>query len=184
MVDALHQRTTRAHVSSERFAFGCGLRESLVFCRPLHKLMDADDDRHDATHHRPARRSVWSNDRDHAETIWLIALIVMGYVSVWTLSGVLLQLLYWLFGAVVGRIVANGAPAPIAGGVLLAIAGLYQFSMLKHACLQQCRSPMSFLRSRWQGGNEFLQALRIGLEHGAFCVGCCWSLMLLIRGGC
>jgi predicted metal-binding membrane protein len=62
----------------------------------------------------------------------------------------------------------------------LAVAGLYQFSSLKYACLDKCRSPLTFLTSRWQGGNETAQALRIGVEHGLFCVGCCWSLMLLM----
>src|SRR5215813_3098251 len=68
----------------------------------------------------------------------------------------------------------------ISAAVILTIAGLYQFSSLKYACLDKCRSPLSFLVSRWQGGNESAQALRIGLEHGLFCVGCCWSLMLLM----
>ena len=64
--------------------------------------------------------------------------------------------------------------------LILLIAGLYQFSSLKYACLEKCRSPLSFLTSRWRGGNESLQALRLGAEHGLFCVGCCWSLMLLM----
>jgi predicted metal-binding membrane protein len=64
--------------------------------------------------------------------------------------------------------------------MILTIAGLYQFSSLKYACLDKCRSPLSFLMSRWRGGNESAQALRIGVEHGLFCVGCCWSLMLLM----
>jgi predicted metal-binding membrane protein len=62
----------------------------------------------------------------------------------------------------------------------LTIAGFYQFSSLKYACLTKCRSPLSFLTSRWQGGNESAQALRIGVEHGLYCIGCCWSLMLLM----
>src|SRR5262249_27217787 len=70
--------------------------------------------------------------------------------------------------------------AAISGAVLLAAAGLYQFSSLKYACLDKCRSPLSFLTSRWQGGNKSVQSLRIGIEHGLFCVGCCWSLMLLM----
>ena len=68
----------------------------------------------------------------------------------------------------------------LSGAIILTIAGLYQFSSLKYACLEKCRSPLSFLTSRWQGGNESVQALRIGVEHGLFCVGCCWSLMLLM----
>jgi predicted metal-binding membrane protein len=68
----------------------------------------------------------------------------------------------------------------VSGAVILTIAGLYQFSSLKYACLDKCRSPLSFITSRWQGRNESAQSLRIGVEHGLFCVGCCWSLMALM----
>ncbi len=112
--------------------------------------------------------------------MWLIALLVFGYLAVWTVSGLLLQLVYWSCGSAVARMLGSDASPSVMGALLLAGAGAYQFSPLKQACLDQCRSPMSFLRSRWQGGNESMQALRIGVEHGAFCVGCCWSLMLLM----
>jgi predicted metal-binding membrane protein len=62
----------------------------------------------------------------------------------------------------------------------LAIAGAYQFAGLKNRCLMRCRSPESFIRRRWQGSRETLQSLRIGVENGIFCVGCCWSLMLVM----
>ncbi len=64
---------------------------------------------------------------------------------------------------------------------LLLIAGAYQWTPLKHACLRQCRSPIGFLMGRWRSGSA--GALRMGLEHGAFCVGCCWVLMLLLFAG-
>ena len=65
------------------------------------------------------------------------------------------------------------------GGVLLLAAGLYQLTPLKQACLKHCRSPLQFILTRWRGG-----AFRMGMEHGAFCVGCCWFLMgLLFFGG-
>jgi predicted metal-binding membrane protein len=70
---------------------------------------------------------------------------------------------------------------PRAGGALLLIAGLYQFTGLKHACLRACRSPIGFLTSRWRGGTA--GALRMGVEHGLVCVGCCWALMLLLFVG-
>jgi predicted metal-binding membrane protein len=118
--------------------------------------------------------------QDRSTAVWLIALLVFGYLAVWTVSGLLLQLVYWSCGSAVARMLGNDASPSVMGALLLAGAGAYQFSPLKQACLDQCRSPMSFLRSRWQGGNESMQALRIGVEHGAFCVGCCWSLMLLM----
>jgi predicted metal-binding membrane protein len=67
----------------------------------------------------------------------------------------------------------------IAGGVLLA-AGGYQFSPLKYRCLDECRSPLGFLMNRWHARYERREAFSIGVAHGLFCVGCCWSLMLVM----
>ena len=64
---------------------------------------------------------------------------------------------------------------------LLLAAGVYQWTPLKHACLRQCRSPIGFLMGRWRSGSA--GALRMGLQHGTFCVGCCWVLMLLLFAG-
>ena len=65
--------------------------------------------------------------------------------------------------------------------ILLLAAGIYQWTPLKHACLRQCQSPIAFLMGRWRNGSS--GALRMGLEHGAACVGCCWALMLLLFAG-
>ena len=68
------------------------------------------------------------------------------------------------------------------GGVILLAAGLWQLTPLKGVCLRHCRSPLSFLAQQWRHGR--LGAFRMGLEHGAYCVGCCWFLMgLLFFGG-
>jgi predicted metal-binding membrane protein len=64
---------------------------------------------------------------------------------------------------------------------LLLLAGLYQWTPLKHACLRQCRSRIGFLMGRWRPGSS--GAFRMGLVHGASCVGCCWALMLLLFAG-
>jgi predicted metal-binding membrane protein len=64
---------------------------------------------------------------------------------------------------------------------LLLVAGVYQWTPLKHACLRQCRSPIGFLMGRWRNGSS--GAFRMGLEHGASCIGCCWALMLLLFAG-
>ena len=66
-------------------------------------------------------------------------------------------------------------------GICLLIAGAYQWTPLKHACLRACRSPMGFLMGRWRSG--WSGAFRLGVEHGAYCVGCCWALMLLLFAG-
>ena len=74
------------------------------------------------------------------------------------------------------------AISPVLGGAILIAAGLYQWTPLKDACLGLCRSPVAFIMGHWRpdtGG-----AFRMGVEHGAFCVGCCWALMgLLFVGG-
>ncbi len=70
----------------------------------------------------------------------------------------------------------------VLGGVLLTAAGTWQLTPLKQACLKHCRSPLHFITHRWRKGH--VGALRMGLEHGAFCLGCCWFLMgLLFYGG-
>jgi len=118
--------------------------------------------------------------RGRATAAWLLAILLFGYVSVWVLVGVGLQVVSWLLGAAAERVAWSAAAPRISAAAILSIAGLYQFTSLKYACLEKCRSPLSFLISHWRGGNESLQALRLGAMHGLFCVGCCWSLMLLM----
>ena len=60
------------------------------------------------------------------------------------------------------------------------VAGLYQFSPLKYRCLDECRSPLGFVLNRWRGVAERREAFGLGIAHGLFCVGCCWSLMLVM----
>jgi predicted metal-binding membrane protein len=64
------------------------------------------------------------------------------------------------------------------GGSLLLAAGVFQWSPLKYACLNHCRSPMGFVMTSWREGAA--GAIRMGLEHGAYCLGCCWMLMALL----
>ena len=64
----------------------------------------------------------------------------------------------------------------------LAAAGLWQFSPLRDRCLDACRSPLGFVMNRWVGADERRESLAMGIAHGAFCVGCCWSLMLVMFG--
>ena len=64
------------------------------------------------------------------------------------------------------------------GALFVAIAGVYQLTPLKDACLRRCRSPAEFLSNHWRRGND--GAFRMGVEHGVYCVGCCWLLMSLL----
>jgi len=74
-----------------------------------------------------------------------------------------------------------GSISTVLSGFLLIAAGLYQVTPLKRACLVKCRSPAVFLSSHWRKGT--LGALRMGLDHGIYCVGCCFALMLLLFVG-
>jgi len=65
-----------------------------------------------------------------------------------------------------------------AGGILLVLAGVYQLTPLKDICLRHCRSPLSFVMTHWRDGRS--GAVRMGLVHGLYCVGCCWLLFLIL----
>lgn len=69
------------------------------------------------------------------------------------------------------------AASPLFAGAILFAAGVYQWTPMKNACLRHCRSPLTFLLSDWKEGAT--GAFRMGVDHGPFCVGCCWVLMLL-----
>lgn len=110
----------------------------------------------------------------------LVALVIAGYLFVWALFGVVVY-----FGNVVLRWLASGSPwltehAWAVAPALLLLAGLFQFTPLKYRCLDKCRSPLSFVIGHWQGRHDRRQAFRLGVDHGVFCVGCCWALMLLM----
>jgi len=100
------------------------------------------------------------------------ALLTVGYVFVWAAVG--------LAAYQIDMRLPDPGNAVVAG-VLIA-AGIYQLTPLKTACLKRCRNPMDFLVTRWRAGR--VGALKLGVEHGAYCVGCCWALMgvLVIAG--
>jgi predicted metal-binding membrane protein len=118
--------------------------------------------------------------RKRANRARLVALVVLGYLAVWTLFGALVHLADRGLHEVVERqgALESNAWAISAGTFLL--AGAYQFSALKEHCLEKCRSPLAFIMEHWRGERERTQAFRLGLRHGLFCLCCCWSLMLLM----
>ena len=72
------------------------------------------------------------------------------------------------------------ADAWLIGAATVALAGVYQLSSLKHRCLDKCRSPLMFITERWRGKSARRESFLLGMSHGAFCIGCCWALMLLM----
>jgi predicted metal-binding membrane protein len=104
-----------------------------------------------------------------------------GYLVLWALFGAMAVTAQWALqsaGLLSPMIVSTSAWLT---GVLLLIAGVFQFTPLKHACLRACRSPLGFLMSEWQEG--LAGAWRMGLRHGLYCLGCCWALMALLFVG-
>lgn len=100
------------------------------------------------------------------------------YLLVWALIGIAL-LLGWLV-VMNNTIMTAGNSQVIANiyGALLIIAGAYQFTPLKRTCIGYCESPMSFFMRRWRAGTS--GAVKLGLYHGMYCLGCCWSYFLLM----
>jgi predicted metal-binding membrane protein len=100
------------------------------------------------------------------------------YIAVWTLYGVAAYAVYRVVRALDLEFLDWNRGGPYVVGVLLVIAGAYELTPLKSICLRHCRSPMHFLLGGWRDG--LAGALRMGVEHGAYCVGCCWGLMLVL----
>jgi predicted metal-binding membrane protein len=109
----------------------------------------------------------------------LTALLVAGYLAVWTLFGVVVYCGDFVLHGAVERSAWLGANVvPFIGAGTLIVAGLYQFTPLKGACLRQCQSPLGFVMTRWRDGHA--GALRMGAVHGAYCLGCCWALFAVL----
>jgi predicted metal-binding membrane protein len=110
----------------------------------------------------------------------LTSLLLIGYLSIWVGFGMLVYLGDTALHAVVARSpwLADHVWALSAGALLL--AGLYQFTPLKYHCLDKCRSPFSFITEHWRGRGEQGHAFLLGIHHGRFCLGCCWTLMLVM----
>ncbi len=105
-------------------------------------------------------------------------LFLAGYLMVWSLFGVAAYLLSLIVPAIGMMAAGLRLDNPAASGLILIFAGLYQLSPLKGVCLAHCRSPLSVILHHWHDGR--LGAFRMGFEHGAYCLGCCWGLMLVL----
>lgn len=118
--------------------------------------------------------------RQRANHTRLVALLIAAYLCVWVAFGVLVYLADWSLHEAVEQSAWLRTNAWVLGGATFLLAGLYQFTPLKYRCLDKCRSPLNFIVGHWQGGHEQAQAFKLGVNHGIFCLGCCWSLMLLM----
>jgi len=110
----------------------------------------------------------------------LVALVVLGYLSVWTIFAFAVHVGDQGIHTAVERSGWLEANAWVIGAGAVLFAGAYQFTPLKYHCLEKCRSPLGFVMGNWHGGRGSLEAFRLGVHHGLFCLGCCWSLMLVM----
>jgi predicted metal-binding membrane protein len=94
---------------------------------------------------------------------------VLGYLLVWGAVGLPVY--------AIARAVDLMMVPSVAIATVLAVAGAYQFTRLKNVCMRECRSPLDFIAMRWGRG-----PFRLGVEHGGYCVGCCWALMAVLVG--
>ena len=110
-----------------------------------------------------------------AAKVGATARFASGYLLAWlgyAIAAALLQ--RGLQGAALMQPSGHSVVSPLGAGIFLT-AGIYQFAPLKRACLTHCRTPLGYFLTRWIDGPS--GALRMGLHHGLFCVGCCWALM-------
>ena len=118
--------------------------------------------------------------RRQERSLELVLLLLAGYVVVWAVFGFLVHLSDSGLHFVIDQNALLTANSWMIASATLVGAGIYQFTDLKYRCLDKCRSPYSFIMSHWRGRNRFNESLALGLHHGVYCLGCCWTLMLLM----
>jgi predicted metal-binding membrane protein len=107
-----------------------------------------------------------------------VPLFVAGYLLVWEMIGLVAYAAYVLAGAQLASMNGLKERLPIFTAVFIVLAGLYQFTPLKRACLKHCQGPLEYLATHWRDGPW--GAFRMGAGHGAYCLGCCSGLMLAL----
>jgi predicted metal-binding membrane protein len=134
------------------------------------------NDIEEAEHERSPLKSLRSKLRSKPYEIILFA---SAYLAIWALTGLVL-LVGWslLFDTVLSHLGDQLVLIHAIYGIVLIVSGVYQFSSLKTRCLGYCESPLSFFMRRWQKGK--VGALKMGMYHGLYCLGCCWPYFLLM----
>ena len=118
------------------------------------------------------------NDEPNHKT--LIISLIIGYVGIWSALGLAVHIIHMAIHLIASQYVITSGTTRIIVAIALALCGLYQFTNLKYQCLIKCRSPFSFILARWHGNSSIKQALSLGYKHGIYCIGCCWTLMMLM----
>jgi predicted metal-binding membrane protein len=121
---------------------------------------------------------VQAGKRQRGEAFVSTWIFVAAYLLVWVLAGVAAYAGALVAEAIAARSALSPATAARIGGTLLIAAGVYQLTPLKDLCLSKCRTPITFIMTSWRDGAA--GALRMGLLHGAYCLGCCWLLFVIL----
>jgi predicted metal-binding membrane protein len=125
--------------------------------------------------------SVFASLNRHRGQAGRTVAFVAGYLALWTAFAAAATAVQWVLqarGLLSPMIVSM---SPVLSAALLVIAGVFQFTPLKQACLRACRAPLGFLLTDWRDG--LWGAARMGIRHGLYCLGCCWALMALLFVG-
>lgn len=109
----------------------------------------------------------------------LTGVFIAGYLLVWSGFGLVDYLAQTSLAMAADSNITIASALPFGAAAVLVLGGIYQFTPLKSFCLRQCRSPMDFLMLRWRS-DGLAGALRLGVEHGVYCLGCCWGLMAVL----
>jgi len=116
----------------------------------------------------------------HPDRVVLLTLLITGYMLAWVGFGVAAHVLDAALHFTVRQSTWLLSHSWVVGAAVLLIAGAFQFSRLKYRCLDRCRTPLGFITAHWRGVSPRHEAFRLGVDHGVFCVGCCWAIMLLM----
>jgi predicted metal-binding membrane protein len=122
-----------------------------------------------------ARIQEGRRERDAGVPAGLTSLFVSGYLVSWAAAGLVGYAVFELGRAAFGSTFAWDNAGPYLAGAIIVAAAVYQLTPLKDVCLRNCRSPLMFLMNHSKPGR--IGAVRMGVEHGGYCVGCCWMLM-------
>ncbi len=124
-------------------------------------------------------RKARADRQPFAATGWFFA----GYLLVWVGFSVAATGGQWLLGYLALLSPMMMTQSRFLGAVLLVLAGVYQWTPIKEVCLRQCQAPITFLASHGGFRPDPVGALRLGLLHGSYCLGCCWALMAILFVG-
>ena len=124
-------------------------------------------------------RSAAAQGKPFASSAWFAS----GYLLAWAAFAVAATAAQWLLEQALLIAPMMGPASRLVGGIILIIAGVYQWTPLKDACLGQCRAPLDFIQQHGGFQRTAAGSLRLGLQHGIYCIGCCWALMALLFVG-